>query len=178
MVLKQELDCDFYAFSGHKMLAPTGIGVLYGKEALLQEMNPVEFGGEMIDFVYDEESTWNELPWKFEAGTPNIAGAIGLAAAIDYLEEIGMENIHQHEQEIVAVLLPKMQEMEGVTVYGPSDPERHSGVISFTIGGIHPHDVATALDGRICGSRRTSLRAAVNEMARCTGNVPCKFLYL
>ena len=142
----QALDCDFYAFSGHKMLAPTGIGILYGKEALLQEMNPVEFGGEMIDFVYDQESTWNELPWKFEAGTPNIAGAIGLAAAIDYLEEIGMENIHQHEQEIVAYLLPKMQEMEGVTVYGPSDPAQHSGVISFTIDGIHPHDIATALD--------------------------------
>ena len=142
----QALDCDFYAFSGHKMLAPTGIGVLYGKESLLQEMNPVEFGGEMIDFVYDQESTWNELPWKFEAGTPNIAGAIGLAAAIDYLEEIGMENIHQHEQEIVSYLLPKMQEMEGVTVYGPRDPEKHSGVISFTIDGIHPHDVATALD--------------------------------
>ena len=142
----QALDCDFYAFSGHKMLAPTGIGILYGKEALLQEMNPVEFGGEMIDFVYDQESTWNELPWKFEAGTPNIAGAIGLAAAIDYLEEIGMENIHQHEQEIVAYLLPKMQEMEDVTVYGISDPEHHSGVISFTIDGIHPHDVATALD--------------------------------
>ena len=129
-------------------------------------MNPVEFGGEMIDFVYDYESTWNELPWKFEAGTPNIAGAIGLAAAIDYLEEIGMENIHQHEQEIVAYLLPKMQEMEGVAVYGPSDPAQHSGVISFT------------RYGRICGSCRASLHTTFNAMARCASNMPCKFLYL
>lgn len=142
----QDLDCDFLTFSGHKMLAPTGIGVLYGKEEILNLMNPVEFGGEMIDFVYEQEATWKELPWKFEAGTPNIAGAIALGAAIDYLTQIGMECIHQHEQELVAYLLPRLQEIEGVTVYGPIDPDKHAGVLAFNIDGLHPHDVATALD--------------------------------
>ena len=142
----QDLDCDFYAFSGHKMLAPTGIGVLYGKQTLLEEMQPIEFGGEMIDFVYDTESTWNELPWKFEAGTPNIAGGIALGAAIDYLEEIGMDQIHAHEQQLVAYVYDKLTQMEGVTVHGPTDVSRRSGVISFTMDGVHPHDLATALD--------------------------------
>lgn len=142
----QDLDCDFYAFSGHKMLAPTGIGVLYGKQALLEEMQPSEFGGEMIDFVYEKESTWNELPWKFEAGTPNIAGGIALGAAIDYLEEIGMDQIHAHEQQLVAYVYDKLTQMEGVTVHGPTDISRRSGVISFTMDGVHPHDLATALD--------------------------------
>ncbi len=142
----QELDADFFAFSGHKMCGPTGIGVLYGKRQWLEQMEPVEFGGEMIDFVNLYESTWKELPWKFEAGTPNIAGAIALGAAIDYLNEIGMENIHRYEQELVAYVLPKLQEIGGVTVYGPQDPEQHTGVIAFNLEGIHPHDVATALD--------------------------------
>ncbi|MGH1845563.1 cysteine desulfurase [Enterococcus gilvus] len=142
----QELDADFFAFSGHKMCGPTGIGVLYGKRQWLEQMEPVEFGGEMIDFVNLYESTWKELPWKFEAGTPNIAGAIALGAAIDYLNEIGMENIHHYEQELVAYVLPKLQAIGGVTVYGPQDPEQHTGVIAFNLEGIHPHDVATALD--------------------------------
>lgn len=142
----QDLDCDFYAFSGHKMLGPTGIGVLYGKQSLLKQMDPVEFGGEMIDFVYDTESTWNELPWKFEAGTPNIAGGISLGSAIDYLEAIGMESIHQHEQALMCYLFPRLQAIEGVTIYGPQDVAKRSGVISFTMEGIHPHDIATALD--------------------------------
>jgi cysteine desulfurase/selenocysteine lyase len=142
----QELDADFFAFSGHKMCGPTGIGVLYGKHQWLEQMEPVEFGGEMIDFVNLYESTWKELPWKFEAGTPNIAGAIALGAAIDYLNEIGMENIHRYEQELVAYVLPKLQAIGGVTVYGPQDPEQHTGVIAFNLEGIHPHDVATALD--------------------------------
>lgn len=142
----QDLDCDFYAFSGHKMLAPTGIGVLYGKQALLEEMQPIEFGGEMINFVYDTESTWNELPWKFEAGTPNIAGGIALGVAIDYLEEIGMDQIHAHEQQLVAYVYDKLTQMEGVTVHGPTDVSSRSGVISFTMEGVHPHDLATALD--------------------------------
>lgn len=142
----QALDCDFFAFSGHKMCGPTGIGVLYGKEALLDAMDPVEFGGEMIDFVYEKESTWTSLPWKFEAGTPNIAGAIGLATAIDYLESIGLDEIQAYEAELMTDLLPKMQAIPGVTVYGPKNPKEHKGVISFTIEGIHPHDVATALD--------------------------------
>ncbi|MDT2815959.1 cysteine desulfurase [Vagococcus carniphilus] len=141
-----DLDADFYVFSGHKMCGPTGIGVLYGKQALLEEMEPVEYGGEMIDFVYHDHSTWTELPWKFEAGTPNIAGAIALGSAIDYLTEIGMAKIHQHEQELVDYVLPKLEAIEGLTIYGPKDPKKHSGVIAFNLDGIHPHDTATALD--------------------------------
>lgn len=142
----QDLDCDFFTLSGHKMLGPTGIGVLYGKEEILNQMNPIEFGGEMIDFVYEQEATWKELPWKFEAGTPNIAGAIALGAAVDYLSNLGMENVHAYEQELVDYVLPKLQAIEGLTVYGPEDPSHHAGVIAFNIDGLHPHDVATALD--------------------------------
>ena len=142
----QDLDVDFFAFSGHKMLGPTGIGVLYGKEELLERMSPVEFGGEMIDFVYEQEATWKELPWKSEAGTPNIAGAIGLAAAIDYLDKIGMETVHQYEQELIAYAFPKLQAVEGLTIYGSEDLTQRSGVISFNLAGLHSHDVATALD--------------------------------
>ena len=142
----QDLDVDFFAFSGHKMLGPTGIGVLYGKEELLEQMSPVEFGGEMIDFVYEQEATWKELPWKFEAGTPNVAGAIGLAATIDYLDKIGMETVHQYEQELIAYIFPKLQAVEGLTIYGSEDLAQRSGVISFNLAGLHPHDVATALD--------------------------------
>ena len=142
----QDLDCDFFTLSGHKMLGPTGIGVLYGKEDILNQMNPIEFGGEMIDFVYEQEATWKELPWKFEAGTPNIAGAIALGAAVDYLSALGMENVHAYEQELVDYVLPKLQAIEGLTVYGPENPNQHAGVIAFNIDGLHPHDVATALD--------------------------------
>ncbi|MFV0557580.1 MAG: cysteine desulfurase [Enterococcus sp.] len=142
----QALDCDFYAFSGHKMCGPTGIGVLYGKRHWLEQMEPVEFGGEMIDFVNLYDSTWNELPWKFEAGTPNIAGAIALGAAIDYLNEIGMDTIHEIESRLVRYVLPKLQAIEGLTIYGPQDPKQHTGVIAFNLAGLHPHDVATALD--------------------------------
>ncbi|AYG00825.1 cysteine desulfurase [Lactococcus allomyrinae] len=142
----QELDADFFAFSGHKMMGPTGIGVLYGKEELLMQMNPVEFGGEMIDFVYESHSTWTELPWKFEAGTPNIAGAIALGAAIDYINSLGLDEIHQHERELVDYVMPKLREIDGLTVYGPVDNAKRSGVIAFNLEGLHPHDVATALD--------------------------------
>lgn len=142
----QALDADFFAFSGHKMCGPTGIGVLYGKRHWLEQMEPVEFGGEMIDFVNLFDSTWKELPWKFEAGTPNIAGAIALGAAVDYLNEIGMENIHRYEQELVDYVLPKLHGIDGITTYGPQDPKHHTGVIAFNLDGIHPHDVATALD--------------------------------
>ena len=142
----QDLDCDFFTLSGHKMLGPTGIGVLYGKEEILNQMNPIEFGGEMIDFVYEQEATWKELPWKFEAGTPNIAGAIALGATVDYLSALGMENVHAYEQELVDYVLPKLHEIEGLTVYGPENPSQHAGVIAFNIDGLHPHDVATALD--------------------------------
>ncbi|MGT2929211.1 cysteine desulfurase [Streptococcus dentasini] len=142
----QDMDCDFYALSGHKMLGPTGIGVLYGKEELLNQISPVEFGGEMIDFVYEQEATWKELPWKFEAGTPNIAGAIALGAAVDYLGELGMANVQAHEQELVDYVLPQLQAITGLTVYGPQDSSQHAGVIAFNLEGLHPHDVATALD--------------------------------
>ncbi|AIG44268.1 cysteine desulfurase [Streptococcus suis] len=142
----QELDVDFFAFSGHKMLGPTGIGVLYGKEELLNLMSPVEFGGEMIDFVYEQSATWKELPWKFEAGTPNIAGAIGLGAAIDYLNEIGMDAIQAHEAELVDYVFPKLQAIPGLTIYGSQDLSKRTGVIAFNLDDLHPHDVATALD--------------------------------
>ncbi|MDA8353708.1 MAG: cysteine desulfurase [Firmicutes bacterium] len=140
----QELDCDFLAFSGHKMAGPTGIGVLYGKESLLDEMEPFEFGGEMIDTVDLYESTWKELPWKFEGGTPNIAGAVGLGAAIDYLETVGMDEVDAHDRHLAAYALEKMGEVEGVTIYGPST--NRTGLITFNVDGVHPHDVATVLD--------------------------------
>src|SRR5690606_9911754 len=142
----QDLDCDFLAFSGHKMCGPTGIGVLYGKKALLEKMEPIEFGGEMIDFVDLYDSTWKELPWKFEGGTPNIAGAVGLGAAIDYLTEIGMEKIINHEHELVEYALNKMSEIEGMQIYGPKDPSKRCGLITFNLDGVHPHDLATVLD--------------------------------
>lgn len=142
----QALDCDFYAFSGHKMGAPTGIGALYGKKALLNKMEPIEFGGEMIDFVGLYESTWKELPWKFEGGTPIIAGAVGLGAAIDYLEEIGLDNIERHEHELAAYALERFKEVDGLTIYGPLNAEQRAGVITFNLEEVHPHDLATVLD--------------------------------
>lgn len=142
----RDLDCDFYAFSGHKMCAPTGIGVLYGKKQLLESMEPVEFGGEMIDDVGLYESTWKELPWKFEGGTPIIAGAVGLAAAIDFLEEIGLDEIHRHETKLAAYAMNRLSEIEGVTVYGPR--EREVGLVTFNLLDVHPHDVATVLDAQ------------------------------
>lgn len=142
----QALDCDFFAFSGHKMAGPTGIGILYGKAEWLNQMEPVEFGGEMIDFVYEQTATWKELPWKFEAGTPNIAGAIGLGAAVDYLTELDMTNIQQHEQALIDYVMPKLRDIKGLSIYGPIDNTRRSGVIAFNLDGLHPHDVATALD--------------------------------
>ncbi|MBC1470311.1 cysteine desulfurase [Listeria seeligeri] len=141
-----DLDADFYAFSGHKMMAPTGIGVLYGKRELLDKMEPTEFGGEMIDFVELYDSTWKELPWKFEAGTPIIGGAIALGAAIDYLAEIGIDTIHAYEQELVSYAIEQMSKLEGITIYGPTDASKRCGLVTFNIEGAHPHDVATILD--------------------------------
>lgn len=141
----QDLDVDFYSFSGHKMLGPTGIGVLYGRRELLNQMEPIEFGGDMIDFVGLHESTWTDLPTKFEAGTPLIAQAIGLKAAIDYLEAIGFDAIHAHEAEITAYAYEKMSEIEGIDIYGP-DKDKRAGIITFNLKDVHPHDVATALD--------------------------------
>src|SRR5690625_4768848 len=139
----QDLNCDFYAFSGHKMCAPTGIGVLYGKRELLEEMEPVEFGGEMIDFVDLYDSTWKELPWKFEGGTPIIAGAVGLKAAIDYLEKIGLDNIASHEQKLVEYALEQVKTLDGIELYGPKE---RAGLITFNLADVHPHDTATVLD--------------------------------
>ncbi|WP_110113784.1 cysteine desulfurase [Bacillus sp. CGMCC 1.16541] len=141
----QDLDCDFFVFSGHKMCGPTGIGVLYGKKALLEEMEPVEFGGEMIDFVNLYDSTWKELPWKFEGGTPIIAGAIGLGAAIDFLEEIGLENIEAYEYKLAQYALERMSTIDGMTIYGPKE---RAGLVTFNIEDVHPHDVATVLDAQ------------------------------
>lgn len=142
----QDLDCDFLAFSGHKMLGPTGIGVLYGKKQLLEQMEPVEFGGEMIDFVQLQESTWKELPWKFEGGTPIIAGAIGLGAAIDFLNQVGLDNIADHEHKLTSYAFEKLTAVEGMTIYGPQDPAKRTGLITFNLADVHPHDVATVLD--------------------------------
>ena len=142
----QDIDCDFLAFSGHKMCGPTGVGVLYGKKELLERMEPVEFGGEMIDFVGLEDSTWKELPWKFEGGTPIIAGAIALGAAIDFLNEIGLENIERHEHELVAYAMDEMEKIEGLTIYGPRDPMKRCGLVTFNLNDVHPHDLATVLD--------------------------------
>ncbi|MGF9965297.1 cysteine desulfurase SufS [Bacillus rhizoplanae] len=139
----QDLNCDFYALSAHKMCGPTGIGVLYGKKELLENMEPIEFGGEMIDFVDLQESTWKELPWKFEAGTPIIGNAIGLGAAIDFLEEIGLDNIEKHEHELAQYALERLSEVDGVTIYGP---KHRAGLVTFNIDDVHPHDVATVLD--------------------------------
>ncbi|EAV9827294.1 cysteine desulfurase [Listeria monocytogenes] len=141
-----DLDADFYAFSGHKMMAPTGIGALYGKRELLDAMEPTEFGGEMIDFVELYDSTWKELPWKFEAGTPIIGGAIALGAAIDYLAEVGLENIHAHEQALASYAIEEMSKIEGITIYGPKDASKRCGLVTFNLEGAHPHDIATILD--------------------------------
>ena len=141
-----ELNVDFYAFSGHKMFAPTGIGVLYGKKDLLDKMQPYRLGGEMIANVTREGATWAEVPYKFEAGTPNIAGAIGLGAAIDYLQSLDFELIQKHEQELTSYALEKLKNVLGLTIYGPQKGNGRIGVISFNLKNIHPHDLATALD--------------------------------
>jgi len=140
----QDLDCDFLAFSGHKMLGPTGVGVLYGKPEILEEMPPFMGGGEMIRTVSLNESTWNDIPWKFEAGTPNIAQAIGLGSAIDYINEIGLDKIHEHEQDILTYALEKMQKIPEVNIYGSAD--ERGAVISFNLENIHPHDLSQLLD--------------------------------
>lgn len=140
----RELDVDFYAFSGHKMCAPTGIGALYGKASLLEQMDPIEYGGEMIDFVELYESSWKELPWKFEGGTPIIAGAVGLGAAIDFLEEVGLDQIERHEIQLTRYALDVLSEINGLTIYGPR--ANRAGLVTFNLGVVHPHDVATVLD--------------------------------
>ncbi len=142
----QKLDCDFYAFSGHKMLAPMGIGVLYGKKSLLEEMPPFLRGGEMIDMVTEQDATFAPLPEKFEAGTPNVSGAIGLKAAIDYLNNVGFDKIEAQEKELMDLAYTELAKIPYVTIYGPKNPALRYGVLSFNIEGVHPHDVSSLVD--------------------------------
>ena len=141
-----DLECDFLAASGHKMLAPTGIGVLYGRQDLLESMEPMMGGGEMIKEVHLQDARWNELPWKFEAGTPNIEGAIGLGAAVDYLSKLGMQNVREHEKDITRYALERLAGVKGLVLYGTRDIEKRGASISFNLGDIHAHDLATILD--------------------------------
>ena len=142
----QKLDCDFLVFSGHKMLAPLGIGVLFGKKELLNKMNPFLMGGDMIEYVYEQDTTYAPLPNKFEAGTQNVEGVIGLGAAIDYIENVGYDNINKIEDEIVSYAREKLLELDFITLYMTPNKDNHQGVISFNINGVHPHDVASILD--------------------------------
>jgi cysteine desulfurase/selenocysteine lyase len=142
-----ELDVDFFAFSGHKMLGPMGAGGLIGRRAMLMAMPPYQTGGDMIEFVYDDRTTWNVLPHKFEAGTPNAADAVGLAAAVDYLDAIGADQVLSHERRLMASAQKRLSSIEGIRIFGPPPAER-SGVISFVLADVHPHDLATILDGQ------------------------------
>lgn len=144
----QELDADFLVFSGHKMLSPFGIGVLYGKNNLLDSMTPFLFGGDMIEYVYEQETIFAEVPTKFEAGTQNVGGAVGISAAIDYLKNIGMENIEKIEKELTKYAYEELSKLDFITLYGPKDLQKRSGVFSFNVNGVHPHDVASVLDSQ------------------------------
>lgn len=144
----QELDTDFLVFSGHKMLSPFGIGVLYGKKNLLDSMTPFLFGGDMIEYVYEQETIFAEVPTKFEAGTQNVGGAVGISAAIDYLNNIGMENIEKIEKELTKYAYEELSKLDFITLYGPKDLQKRSGVFSFNVNGVHPHDVASVLDSQ------------------------------
>ena len=142
----KDLGVDYYAFSGHKMCGPTGIGALWARRDLLDSMEPYQGGGEMIHFVGRDESSWATVPHKFEAGTPNIAGAIGMGAAIDFLSEVGMDAIAEHEHKLLGYALERMNKVDGICIYGPQSPDEHSALISFTLGDAHPHDISTILD--------------------------------
>ncbi|WP_300382268.1 cysteine desulfurase [Clostridium sp.] len=142
----RDLDADFLVFAGHKMLAPMGIGVLYGKKDLLETMPPLMFGGDMVEYVYEQETTFNVLPYKFEAGTQNVEAAVGLSKAIDYLNEIGMDNVEKIEKSLMAYVLEEMVKLPYVTIYGPKEADKKGGVLSFSIDGVHPHDVASIFD--------------------------------
>jgi len=144
----QALDVDFFAFSSHKMLGPTGVGVLYGRPEILDAMDPFLGGGEMISLVKMEESTWNDLPWKFEAGTPNIADVIALRPAVEYLERLGMANVRAHEVDITGYAMDRLRTVKGLAMYGPEDPNARGGVTAFNLASVHPHDVGQVLDYR------------------------------
>jgi cysteine desulfurase/selenocysteine lyase len=140
------IDADFYAFSGHKMLGPTGIGGLYGKRELLEAMDPYLYGGGMIRKVTFEETTWHDLPWKFEAGTPSIAQGVGFAEAVEYLEDVGMENVQRHEEALAGYALDRLSEFDDIEVYGPTTPEDRTGLVSFNLDGVHAHDLASIMN--------------------------------
>jgi cysteine desulfurase/selenocysteine lyase len=142
----EKLGCDFFAFSGHKMLGPTGIGILWVKKSVLETMSPFHGGGDMIREVHKYETTWNDLPYKFEAGTPNIADVVGFGAAIDYLSDIGMDTIRQHEIELTSYAMEKLSQVKGLHIYGTKDISKRGGVISFNFADVHPHDVAQIID--------------------------------
>jgi cysteine desulfurase/selenocysteine lyase len=142
-----ELECDFYAFSGHKVLGPTGIGVLWGRRNVLERLEPTRGGGEMIKEVWIERAQWNDLPWRFEPGTPPIAEAVGLAAAIEYLEKLGMERVAEHTRMLAVGAAEALAALPGVTVYGPRPPAERGAVVAFSVAGLHPHDIAALLDG-------------------------------
>ncbi len=141
-----DMDADFLVFSGHKMLSPLGIGVLYGKKHLLEQLKPFLYGGDMIEYVYEQETTFAPVPTKFEAGTQNVGGAVGLSAAIDYLNNIGIENVEKIEKELISYAMKRLSELDFITIYGPKDLSKHTSVISFNVNGVHPHDVASILD--------------------------------
>ncbi len=163
----QELDADFIVFSGHKMLAPLGIGVLYGKKELLNKMNPFLMGGDMIEYVYEQETTFAPLPNKFEAGTQNVEGVIGLGAAIDYIEELGYDKIQEIEHEVVSYAREELSKLDYLTLYTTPNKKNHSSVISFNIKGVHPHDVASILDSEnVCVRSRKSLCTTAYEISR------------
>ena len=163
----RDLDCDFFVFSGHKMLAPLGIGVLYGKKEILNKMNPFLMGGDMIEYVHEMETTFASLPNKFEAGTQNIEGVVGLGAAIDYIENIGYDNIKNIEDEITEYAIEELSKLKFLKLYITPNRQNHSSVISFNIDGIHPHDVASILNEfNVCVRSRKSLCATFNEIFR------------
>ena len=163
----QELDADFLVFSGHKMLAPLGIGVLYGKKDILEKMTPFLMGGDMIEYVYEQETTFAMLPNKFEAGTQNVEGVIGLGAAVDYIENMGYDKIQQTENEVLSYAMQELKKLDYLTVYATPNKENHSSVISFNINGVHPHDVASILDSKgVCVRSRKPLCTTINEIFR------------
>lgn len=170
----QALDCDVLCFSGHKMYGPTGIGVLYAKKELLEQLEPVLFGGDMINEVSFTKATWNELPWKFEAGTPNIAGAIGLGSAVDYLQSLGEKNIQKAEEELTTYALQELKKINGLQLFGPTTAQQRSPVFSFTLNNIHSHDIAAILDqegiavrgGHLCAMPLVQEVLKVNDVCR------------
>ena len=163
----QELDADFLVFSGHKMLAPLGIGILYGKKEILNKMEPFLMGGDMIEYVYEQDTTFAPLPNKFEAGTQNVEGVVGLGAAIDYIENLGYEKIQELENEVTTYARQELSKLDYLTLYLTPNKENHSGVISFNIKGVHPHDVASILDSEgVCVRSRKSLCTTAYEIFR------------